>query len=178
MQYTTEKNESAIEWLEALVFALGFMVILFTFFFRVVAVSGESMVPTLNHNDRLVMQSMFYTPGKGDVIVVDGFIAYGDPIVKRVIGTEGDTVNIDFASGTVTVNGIALDEPYVSAPTNGKGDMSFPLTVPEGMIFVLGDNRPFSLDSRDSRIGFIDNRDVLGKVLIRIYPFSDFGGVE
>lgn len=110
--------------------------------------------------------------------MVDGYINYGEPIVKRIIGVGGDEVDIDFETATVTVNGSVLQEPYLGTPTQRKGDVEFPLTVPEGMVFVLGDNRQASLDSRYTDVGFIDSRDILGRVFFRVLPFSSIGAIR
>ncbi len=173
-----QKENSLFEWYDSLVFALTVIVLVFVFCVRVITVSGYSMEPTLYWGDRVAVQSMLYTPRRGDVVVMDGYINYGDPLVKRIIAVGGDTLDIDFATGTVTLNGQALEEPYISAPTTTRYDISFPVTVPEGQVFVMGDNRPRSLDSRSSEVGFIDQRDILGKVLLRIYPVNAFGVLE
>ena len=121
---------------------------------------------------------MLYTPQRGDVVVVDGYINYGDPLVKRIIALGGDTVDINFETGAVTLNGAVLEEPYISAPTTTGYDVEFPVTVPEGCVFVMGDNRNNSTDSRDSRLGIVDERCILGHVLRVVFPFSEFGSVE
>ena len=166
------------EWLEALLFAFVLIVLLYTFLFRVISVSGGSMETTLNENDRVVVQCIAYKPKHGDVIVVDSYSDYGKPLVKRIIAMEGDTVDIDFSSGEVSVNGSILSEPYISSPTTDPHDVSFPLIVDEGHVFVLGDNRAVSLDSRSSDVGLIDVRDILGKAVLRIYPFKEFGTIK
>ncbi len=166
------------EWYDSLIFALVVIVLLFVFVVRIITVSGSSMVPTLLGGDRIAVQSFFYTPQRGDVIVVDGYSSYGDPLVKRIIAVGGDTLDIDFMTGQVTVNGSVLDEPYISAPTTNGYDVEFPLTVPDGCVFLMGDNRPGSLDSRSSEVGFIDERDILGKALLRVAPFSRFGEIK
>lgn len=172
------KNMEVLDWYEALVFALAALVLIFAFFVRVVVVSGHSMEPTLQDGDRLLIQSTFYTPSRGDVVVIDGYINYGKPLVKRVIAKGGDTVDIDAEKGIVYVNGEALDEPYVAEPTYTLGDVSFPLTIPDGKLFVMGDNRQHSTDSRFTSIGLIDERDVLGKVLWRIFPLSSLEKIQ
>ena len=98
--------------------------------------------------------------------------------MKRIIAMGGDTVDIDFDMGQVTVNGEVLDEPYISAPTQQSFDVEFPLTVPEGQVFLMGDNRPHSTDSRSSQVGFVDERSILGKVLFRIAPFNRLGKIS
>ena len=172
-----KSNQNIVEWYEALIFALAFLVLLFTFVVRVVAVNGSSMVPTLNSGDRLLVQSSLFQVERGDVVVIDSYIDYGKPLVKRVIAVGGDQVDINAETGEVFVNGQLLDEPYIAEATRQKGDMEFPLTVPEGYLFVMGDNRMHSTDSRYQDIGFIDERDILGQVLYRIYPFSAIGSI-
>ena len=176
-QLQREKNTSILEWFDSLLFALTLVLILLLFVVRTVNVDGESMVPTLQDGDQLLARSLLYTPESGDVVVVDGYTKFGAPLVKRVIGVGGDTVDIDFDKGIVMVNGVVLEEPYISAPTTRAFDVSFPVTVPEGQLFLLGDNRPFSKDSRHSEIGFIDERDILGEVVFRLMPVSSFGTV-
>ena len=175
---TEQKNASAVDWAESIAFSLGFIVLLFTFVLRVITVSGSSMDSTLVNGDRLAVTGLFYTPQRQDVVVIDGYIKYGQPIVKRVIGLAGDTVDIDFTTGEVSVNGQALAEPYISAPTMQSYDVQFPLVVPAHSLFVMGDNRPYSLDSRSTEIGFIDERDVLGKAVYRIFPFQKIGAIK
>ncbi len=166
------------EWLEALLFAFVLIVLLYTFLFRVISVSGSSMATTLNENDRVVVQCIAYKPARGDVIVADSYTRYGKPLVKRIIALEGDTVDIDFSTGAVLVNGEVLSEPYISTNTTDRHDVAFPLTVEKGHVFVLGDNRAVSLDSRSSEVGLIDVRNILGKAILRIYPFKEFGAVK
>ncbi len=177
-QKQKKKNQNIVEWYEALIFALTFLVLLFTFVVRVVAVNGSSMVPTLHSGDRLLVQSSLFGVDRGDVVVVDSYIEYGKPLVKRVIAVGGDQVDIDAEAGQVFVNGQLLDEPYIAEPTHQAGNMEFPLTVPEGCVFVMGDNRMHSTDSRFQDIGFIDERDILGRVLYRIYPFDSIGSIQ
>lgn len=173
------KNKDMLEWYDALVFAVAVLVLVFAFCARIVVVSGHSMDSTLAEGDRLLVQSTFYKPHHGDVVVVDGYTNYGKPLVKRVIAVGGDVVNIDPGQGIVYVNGKALDEPYLKdGATLGTGDTEFPITVPEGTLFLMGDNRQHSTDSRYSSIGCVDERDILGKVLVRLFPLEKFGRIE
>lgn len=178
----TEKHiyRDIVEWMEALLISFVLIVLLYTFFFRVITVSGGSMENTLNDGDRMIVRCVAYTPRRGDVIVVDSYSHYGAPLVKRIIAVAGDEVNIDFKTGAVTVNGQQLDEPYLynGELTHASHDVTFPLTVKDGCVFVLGDHRAVSLDSRSSEIGQIDNRDILGKVIWRLYPFSEMGAIK
>jgi signal peptidase I len=146
--------------------------------FRMVIVDGGSMYDTLVDGDYLLLvNNIFYhDPKPGDIVVAskDSF-RDGSSIVKRVIAVEGQTVDIDFSTGTVYVDGVALDEPYVYSPTTNPQGMVFPLVVDDGCIFVMGDNRGRSMDSRDPEIGLIDKREVLGKAILLILPGEDNG---
>ena len=172
-------------WLDAynvlsdLVSCLVFVTILFVFAIRLVGVDGQAMYSTLQYADRLTLLSNFvYRPEVGDIVVLKAPGFEQGPLVKRVIAMDGQTVDIDFETGDVWVDGVLLDEPYINDPTTRYEGVNFPLTVPEGYVFVLGDNRLHSSDSRDPSIGCIDKRYVLGKALQVIYPISRFGGVS
>ncbi|MBQ9268159.1 MAG: signal peptidase I [Oscillospiraceae bacterium] len=165
--------------LSDLVSCLVFVTILFVFAIRLVGVDGQSMYPTLQDGDRLTLLSNFiYRPEIGDIVVLKAPGFEQGPLVKRVIAMDGQTVDIDFETGDVRVDGVLLDEPYINDPTTRYEGVNFPLTVPEGYVFVMGDNRLHSSDSRDPSIGCIDKRYVLGKALQVIYPISRFGGVS
>ena len=146
--------------------------------FRVVVVVGESMYDTLFHGDRLVLLSnVFYNePQRGDIIVAskDSF-RNGECIVKRVIATEGQKVDIDFSRGIVYVDDVALEEDYIYSPTTLYEGISFPLIVDEGCVFVMGDNRMDSKDSRSPEIGLIDKREILGKAIFLLFPGTHYG---
>lgn len=150
-------------------------------FLRIIVVDGPSMERTLLNGDyMLLVSNMFYKePKHGDVVVVSKQ-AYdnGKPIVKRVIATEGQTVDIDFNEGVVYVDGVALDEPYTKTLTTLKEGTTFPLVVEEGKVFVMGDNRNNSKDSRSTQIGLVDKREVLGKVAFILFPGTGMGGTE
>ena len=177
------------EWLEVLVTAMISVVIIFSFLFRIATIDGDSMENTLIEGQKVIITNLFYEPRVGDIVVVSRN-TFNDahnvqqssmPIIKRVIATEGQTVDIDFTTGIVYVDGKALDEPYTKTPTNVKHDIEFPVIVDEGCIFVLGDNRNESLDSRSSRIGnygMVDTRYILGHAIYRFFPFDSFGGLK
>ncbi len=161
-------------WLQAIVTSLVFIVLLFSFVVRVIGVSGPSMSPTLRDSDKVVLiDSTLANVAPGDVIVFQQPSYSKIPLVKRVIATQGQTVDIDFQTGDVYVDGALSD--YVDVPTNRSYDVTFPVVVEAGKLFVMGDNRSESFDSRASAIGQIDQRSVLGKVAFVIYPFSRFG---
>lgn len=167
-----------LPYLHDLVTLIAGVILVFSLLFRVVVVSGPSMNNTLIDGDWLLLLGniLYNEPKKGDIIVAskDSF-DNGAPIIKRVIATEGETVDIDFDAGIVYVNGVALDEPYTNTPTNQQEGMSFPLTVDDGCIFVMGDNRNVSKDSRSTDIGLIDKREVLGKAMFLFFPGDDQG---
>lgn len=164
----------AYDWFGSIIIAVLSIFIIFTYLFRVVSVSGESMVPTLNDKDWLVVSNLNYSPKHGDIVVVAKSEKYKDPIIKRVIGLPGECIDIDFKKGIVYRNGVIIQEDYVNTPTNVQYDVEFPVTVPEGCVFVMGDNRNDSLDSRSSLIGMIDSRYILGKVIVRLWPIGEF----
>nr|WP_317411908.1 signal peptidase I [uncultured Solibaculum sp.] len=166
------------EWVEAIAFALAAVVILFGFVFKIVMVDGDSMLPTLHTSDRVIVSHLFYEPQQGDIVVITKNNIHKKPLIKRVIATEGQTVNIDFESGTVQVDGQVLSEPYIMELTHLKGIYGFeyPVTVPENCVFVMGDNRNDSSDSRD--LGFIPEDQILGEAIFRIFPFTDIGALD
>ncbi len=172
-----KREGDLFDWLQCIVTALVACVLIFVFIGRTIGVVGSSMVPTLEQGDRLIISKLFYTPQQGDIVVLqkDSFADY--PLIKRVIATEGQTVDIDFDAGVVYVDGVALDEPYTAEPTVVREDFDEPVTVPEGCIFVMGDNRNRSTDSRTDSIGCVDTRLIMGKALLRLTPLSKFGTI-
>lgn len=173
----TAKGRDLYEWVQSLVGSVLVVVAIFTFVIRMMGVDGHSMLNTLQHGDRLlVVNSMLYHDYKyGDIVILrKNGVFDDDPIVKRVIAVEGQTVDIDFAEGIVYVDGEALEEDYIREPTYTAEGTEFPLTVPEGSIFVMGDNRNGSSDSRDYRLGTVDTRYVIGKAAFLIFPGLDY----
>lgn len=171
---TTTRGE-IYDWMQSLVFALIICIIVFVFIFRIVDVSGNSMNPTLLNGDKLVVSDVFYKPKQGDIVIFRKDEYKAEALVKRVIATEGQTIEIDFDRGRVYVDGERLDEPYIAEPTHNQLDFQGPQTVPEGCVFVMGDNRNASSDSRRAQIGMVDERLIVGKVLLRVFPFDSIG---
>lgn len=161
-------------WLQALARALVSLILLFTLVGRVIGVDGSSMLPTLHDRDTLLLQSLGYRPAQGDVVVLTRYFEHvRGPIVKRVIATQGQTVDIDYAAGTVTVDGQTLSEPYIREPMRAPWFESIShITVPPGHVFVMGDNRNDSNDSRNAALGAVDERYILGKVLMVLLPLD------
>ena len=171
-------KQSVLLYVHDLMCMLLMVMLLFLVVFRVILVTGDSMFTTLWDGDYLLLVSELFcgAPEPGDIVVISKqSFDNGSPIVKRVIATEGQTVDIDFESGTVYVDGKALREPYIHNETTNEEGTVFPLTVAEKCIFVLGDNRAVSLDSRSPQIGQIDRREVLGKALCLIIPGTHHG---
>ena len=171
-----EKNgRDLYEWVQALVCSVLAVVLIFTFGIRLIGVDGTSMLQTLQDGDRLlVLNSLLHDNYQaGDIVVLrkDSFMQ--EPIVKRVIATGGQTVDINFDSGAVFVDGEELDEPYINERTYTPEGTEFPLKVPEGSIFVMGDNRNGSSDSRHYMLGTVDNRYVIGKAILLAFPGPD-----
>lgn len=166
-------------WLQALVLALVALILLFTFVGRIIGVDGSSMYPTLHHGDMLLLQSVGYEPKQGDVVVLTkAFRDVDGPIVKRVIAVGGQTVDIDYDAGTVAVDGQVLDEPYILEEMLWPSSSHMQEThfeVPEDSIFVMGDNRNGSTDSRHEWLGAIDEDYILGQAVAVLWPLGRIG---
>ena len=170
------RRRELFDWVESCVDALVLILLAFVFLVRTATVSGSSMVTTLHDRERLLLwQAGYHDPQYGDIVVVDRTGTGETPVIKRVIGRAGDRIDIDFSAGEVRRNGELLDEPYIYEPTHAFRDVDFPAVVPDGTVFVLGDNRNHSLDSRDSSIGMVDLRQIMGKAVFRLYPFEAAG---
>ena len=178
-----EKKVSArvdlYEWIQSLMTALVICMAVFIFCVRTIDVSGSSMFPTLHDGDKMLVSNLLYKPKAGDVVVfkTDNY----DPdraLVKRVIATEGQEISIDFDRGVVYINGLPVEEDYIAELTKTKLDFIGPQTVPEGCMFVMGDNRNASTDSRKKEIGMVDRRMLLGRAYYVLFPLSDMGWIK
>ena len=175
-QTAEKEGRDLYEWVQALVCSVLTVVLVFTFGIRLIGVDGHSMVPTLQDGDRLLVTTSLLSGDYeyGDIVIIQkGTFAGGEPIVKRVIATGGQTVDIDFETGAVYVDGTLLEEDYINELTFVEEGTEFPLTVPEGSIFVMGDNRNHSSDSRDASLGTVDTRYVIGRAVLLAFPGAD-----
>jgi len=180
---------------ETVIIAVFTVTLVFTFIFRMATVSGRSMENTLFPDDRIVSSTLFYKVECGDIVIInaDNSVIFdennnlkygtglGKQIVKRVIATGGQTVDIDFDKGTVSVDGNILNEEYITGLTHldeGAFTGMYPITIPEGYCFVLGDNRGISKDSRSVEVGLIPEEKISGEVIMVISPFHRFGFVK
>lgn len=177
---TSRGVRNCFEWFEEIIMAVVAVVLVFTFLFRVVTVNGDSMLPNYTEDDKLIVSGLFYEVEQGDVVVVANVLQ--NPIIKRVIALPGQVVDIDNDTGMVSVDGTILDESAYTQNgitfSYGSEMLEFPQEVPEGCVFVLGDNRTISKDSRYIEVGMVDSRNILGKVELRIYPFDKIGKVQ
>ncbi len=173
-----------LDWIESFVFAVFVIILIFIFLFRIVTVDGHSMDSTLSDKDRVIISHLNYDPKNDDIVVVNSSVL-NKTLIKRVIGISGDTVKIDYNINTVYVNGKAISNEHIDNTMLDKGmfDPSFKISdgvyeykVPENSIFIMGDNRNNSTDSRT--IGFISKDDVMGHVIFRLYPFKEFGSIK
>lgn len=173
LSFGERSRKEIYDWIHCLSIALIICVVIFAFFIRLIDVRGTSMNPTLNNGDKMLVSGLFYSPKAGDVVVFkkDEY----DPeraLVKRVIATEGQVINIDFDKGIVYVDGVPIEEDYILELTTNKLDFIGPQTVPEGCVFVMGDNRNASTDSRKKEIGMVDSRLILGRAYFVIFPLN------
>ena len=174
-------KQNVVLYLHDLLHMMLFMIAVFLVAFRIIVVSGPSMYDTLLDGDYILLLSnvFYHNPQYGDIVVASKeSFDDGKPIIKRVIATEGQMVDIDFAQGVVYVDGVALQEYYTYTPTNVEEGMQFPLIVEDGCVFLMGDNRNGSLDSRSTQIGMVDERELLGKALFLMLPGTDPGALS
>lgn len=171
---------SVLEWVETVVFAIMLVSVVFTFAARVITVDGRSMEPTYYHGDRVLVSGFAGRISQGDVVII--VHALQEPIIKRVVATQGQVVDFDPAAGELTVDGtpvkgeaFGLENGITFVPDAPDQVLEFPQTVPENCVFVLGDNRGNSTDSRFLSVGMVDHRNILGKVVFNLYPFSKMG---
>ncbi len=172
-----QSRRSLYEWAEAIICAMVIAAVFYACFCRMVTVDGDSMLNTLHDKDALLMVNAFYNePQYGDIVVIQ----QGDdaPLIKRVIAKEGDTIEIDPTTEEVILNGKVLEEPYLDFPTPTLYGFTGPYTVPEDSVFVMGDNRVNSHDSRDlDGIGAVHTDDIMGKAIFRLLPLDDIGTI-
>lgn len=170
------------EWVysaaDVVISALICVVLIYTLVFATVRVDGVSMLPTLEDGERVVVSHIGCVPENGDVVVMTDPNGKIPPLVKRVIAVAGQEIDINFETGEVRVDGILLDEPYIREKTTMSSDMEFPQMVPDGHVFLMGDNRNHSKDSRNTSIGMVDARWIAGKVYYRFLPVSKAGVVS
>lgn len=176
----------ALDWVSSIVYAVVIILVINLFCLRMITVSGDSMNDTLVDNDRVVLTNFFYTPDYGDIVVIQAdkllrrdINMYGEPIIKRVIALEGDTVRIDYTKGEVYRNGELLEEDYIRELTHlyqyGYMESGKDYVVPENCVFVMGDNRNVSNDSRNlTDVGFIDKGLIMGRAFVRVSPIKEF----
>ncbi|MCQ4023132.1 MULTISPECIES: signal peptidase I [unclassified Ruminococcus] len=172
---------SAFEWIQLLLPPMLVVVLLLTFVLRLIRVDGSSMKDTLFDGEQVFTTNLLYEPADGDVVVISHGQEYPTPIIKRVIATEGQSVKIDYENNRVLVDGVVIDEPYLPEPmvyNQLDSDLEIPDVIPEGKVFVMGDNRNHSLDSRSQKVGLINKTDIIGKAQLIWLPFNRFGFVD
>ena len=171
---TNSTLTTCFEWISMMIGALIAVVVIFSLLFRVVGVSGDSMCNTLMDRDRLVLITQFYTIERGDIVVI--YREGEEPYIKRIIALEGDTIDFDDESGQVLLNGAILQEGYIRDGITPSHEFKGPYTVGKGEIFAMGDNRVWSLDSR--QLGTFSVNEIAGEAVFRLFPFETFGSIK
>lgn len=180
-QVISEKKPNAVDeicdWINSMLFGIFVVLMIFTFVVKQVRVDGRSMLPTLESGQRLFISNWNYKPDNGDIVVAK-CESLQKNIIKRVIAKEGQIVDIDFEKGIVYIDGEQKYEPYIKDLTRAdEGGHEYPVTVPENCYFLMGDNRMDSTDSRSTTVGFVNEKDIVGKAIFRWLPFNKFGGL-
>lgn len=175
-QQPSKVAKEIFSWMQSIVVSVIIATLIITFVGRIVRVDGVSMEPNFAHNDRIVTTTLHGDYSYGDVVVIK---RKGDrPLIKRIIALGGQTININYETNEVFVDDVLLNEPYIADATREDLGVTMPATVPEGCVFVMGDNRNRSNDSRSPTIGMIDERNIFGKVVFRLFPFDTFGSIN
>lgn len=168
MQMSEKTVKTVYDFASIFLNAILAVTLIFTFAFKISVVNGSSMEHTLSHGDRLLLTAKDWDVAYGDIVVISQPNGYGEVLIKRVIATEGQSIYIDPNRGHVVVDGQLLNEPYIAEAVRTAGDMQYPITVPKGCVFVMGDNRNHSGDSRLKEVGFIDTRYIVGEAVYRM----------
>ena len=166
------------DFIESVSLAVLFITVCILFCFRIIVVEGDSMMNTLHDQEKIITSNFFYTAEKGDIVVTDSHNGYKKPLIKRVIATGGDTIKIDYTTGDVYINGNLLQEDYIFEKINPVPADDIEIIIPQGYVFLMGDNRNHSYDSRAQEIGLINENNLLGKAVFRISPISKIGKVN
>lgn len=169
--------DELLEWIRPALKACILALVISTFVIKLAVVSGSSMYPTLVDRDFLILWSLGYKPAQGDIVACN-CEGLNEVIVKRIVASEGQEVDIDFIAGNVYVDGELFEVNGIDNITLlAESNYDYPITVPAGEYFVMGDNRQHSTDSRDARVGFVSREDILGKAVLRLLPINKFGGL-
>lgn len=164
---------AAFDWFKSIMFAIAIIAVFLSFVLRPVNVDGDSMNSTLLNNDKVIVSNLMYKPTNGDIVVVAHGGNLQKTIIKRVIATEGQSLKIDYDRGEVYVDGVLIEEKYIKGITSKPlSPLDVPAIIPKGKVFVMGDNRENSLDSRSKEVGLIPSNDILGKAEAIVYSFN------